>query len=45
VRKMRLMKLNARLPQIRLIAKTKARSMARVRIRIRVRIIVRIMIN
>jgi hypothetical protein len=37
VREMRLIRLNARLPQIRLMAKTKARPMARIRVRIRVR--------
>jgi hypothetical protein len=45
VRKIRLMRLNARLPQIRLIAKTRVRLMVRVRVRIKVRIMARIMIN
>jgi hypothetical protein len=43
VREIRLIRLSARLPQIRLIAKTKARSIARIRIKIR--IMVKIMIN
>jgi hypothetical protein len=45
VREMKPMKLSARLPQIRLIVKARARSMARARIKIRVRIMARIMIN
>jgi hypothetical protein len=47
VREMRPMRLSVRLPQIRLMAKVKARLMARARarVRVRVRIRARIMIN
>jgi hypothetical protein len=45
VREMRLMRLSARLLQIRLMAKTRARPMAKVRVRVRVRARARIMIN
>jgi hypothetical protein len=45
VREIRLIKLSARLPQIRLIIKIKAKLIVRIRIKIRIRIIIKIMIN
>jgi hypothetical protein len=45
VREIRPMKLSARLPQIRLMIKAKARPIIKAKVRIRARIMVRIMIN
>jgi hypothetical protein len=45
VREIRSIKLSARLPQIRLMAKIRARPIAKIKIKIKVRIIARIMIN
>jgi hypothetical protein len=45
VREIRLMKLNARLPQIKLMAKTSARPITKAKIRIRARIMAKIIIN
>ena len=45
VREMRLMRLSARLPQTRLMAKARARLMARARVKVRTKIMARMMIN
>jgi hypothetical protein len=45
VREIRSIRLNVRLPQIKLIAKARARLMARARVKVRVRIMARIIIN
>jgi hypothetical protein len=42
---MKLIRLNARLPQIKLIAKIKIRPIIRIRIKIRIKIIAKIIIN
>jgi hypothetical protein len=45
VREMRLIRLNAKLPQIKLMARARARPIAKAKIKIRARTMIRIIIN